>query len=233
MVARISRKPAGSELSREAVIERALDLADAESLDAVTVRRLAQEFGVTPMALYWHVKNKDELLEAMGDDFYAHISLTGLDDGTWQDRLAEIVDRLITTLRRHPASVSLAMPRILRCPRGCQLTELTLQLLRDAGFDTARSADIARTAMQTAIRLVADWPGAENGVPCQERASVVAAKREWIARLPGDRFPRLAESIDALTNCDDSEAYFTGGKELFLFGVAALLEKSRVSSRVS
>src|SRR5689334_2373748 len=53
---------AGEKLSRAAVAERALRLGDDEGLDAVTIRRLAQELGVTPMALYWHFKNKDELL---------------------------------------------------------------------------------------------------------------------------------------------------------------------------
>ena len=55
----------GDELTRESVIEVALTLADADGLDSVTIRRLAQHFSVTPMALYWHVKNKDELLQAM------------------------------------------------------------------------------------------------------------------------------------------------------------------------
>jgi AcrR family transcriptional regulator len=50
---------AGPALSREAVIDRALDVADREGLAAVSIRRIAQDFDVTPMALYWHVKNKD------------------------------------------------------------------------------------------------------------------------------------------------------------------------------
>ena len=49
------------------MIDRALDVADREGLPAVSIRRIAQDFDVTPMALYWHVKNKDELLAAMGD----------------------------------------------------------------------------------------------------------------------------------------------------------------------
>ena len=52
----------------EAIIDRALALADREGLDAVSIRRIAQDLGVTPMALYWHVKNKEELLAAMGEE---------------------------------------------------------------------------------------------------------------------------------------------------------------------
>src|SRR5690349_18471231 len=46
-------------LSRETVTERALALADAEGIDAVTIRRLATDLGVTPMALYWHFQDKE------------------------------------------------------------------------------------------------------------------------------------------------------------------------------
>src|SRR5690348_12640763 len=52
---------AGEKLSKAAVAERALRLGDEEGVEAVTIRRLAQELGVTPMALYWHFKNKDDL----------------------------------------------------------------------------------------------------------------------------------------------------------------------------
>nr|BFE84159.1 hypothetical protein GCM10020093_067600 [Planobispora longispora] len=54
-------------LTREAVVERALQIGDAEGLAAVTIRRLAQELGVTPMALYWHFKNKEQLTVGMAD----------------------------------------------------------------------------------------------------------------------------------------------------------------------
>src|SRR3978361_2253941 len=54
-------------LTREGVADRALALADADGLEAVTIRRLATELGVTPMALYWHFRTKEDLLEGLGD----------------------------------------------------------------------------------------------------------------------------------------------------------------------
>src|SRR4028119_2254718 len=66
-MARKSRQNASNRvtLTPQAVVEGALALADAEGLGAVTIRRLAKELGVTPMALYWHFRSKDELLEGM------------------------------------------------------------------------------------------------------------------------------------------------------------------------
>jgi TetR/AcrR family tetracycline transcriptional repressor len=209
-------------LTRAAVIERALQLADAESLAAVSIRRLASDFHVTPMALYWHVKNKDELLAAMGDDFYASIQIDDIANEAWFDGLTLVMTRLVDSLRRHPASAGLAMTRILQCERGQLLTEITLQLLSDAGFSASQSADIARTALQTAVTMVAGLPGAEFGVPAGEREAALDHKRTLIAALPADKFPCLRVSVDWLTDCEDTEAYFTSGTEFFLAGVEAM-----------
>ena len=53
-----TKSATGVELSRATIVEKALEIVDREGLDAVTIRRIAQEFGVTPMALYWHVPKR-------------------------------------------------------------------------------------------------------------------------------------------------------------------------------
>jgi AcrR family transcriptional regulator len=65
-------------LDREAVVDAALRIADAEGLEVVTIRRLAHELSVTPMALYWHFKDKDRLLAAVADRLWEETA-TGLD----------------------------------------------------------------------------------------------------------------------------------------------------------
>ena len=80
---------AKADLSRETIVDRALVIADSEGLAAVTVRRIALEFGVTPMALYWHVANKDELLAAMGDQFFADLKVAEHED--WVEQLRAIL----------------------------------------------------------------------------------------------------------------------------------------------
>ncbi len=218
-----SKKAAGPELNRTTLVSRALAIADQESLEAVTIRRLATEFGVTPMALYWHFKNKDELLAAMGDAFFADLELSPLEatERPWDERLQSVLDLLVSRLRQHPASTSLAAPRILIAPRGLEMTERTLQFLREAGFDVQEAADIARTALQTALMLVSGMPGAELSVAAAEREAVRQAKRASIAQLPADTYPRVRESVDVLMACDDVDGYFSYGTELFVAGVVA------------
>src|SRR3954447_23802399 len=132
------------DLSRDAIVERALDLADAEGLDAVTIRRLGQEFGVTPMALYWHVKNKDELLEAMGDRLFVGLDYATPADAPWYEQLRAVVHALAANLRAHPSCVDLAYQRIFSCEEGPRISAYAFGLLSRAGLDadvrTAQSA---------------------------------------------------------------------------------------------
>src|SRR6201982_1385077 len=62
-------------LSKRTVTENALKLADADGLDALTIRKLAQHLGVTPMALYWHFRSKEDLLEGVAEQVWGEIDV--------------------------------------------------------------------------------------------------------------------------------------------------------------
>ena len=209
-------------LSREAVVDHALGVADTDGLAAVSIRRIAQDLGVTPMALYWHVQNKDELLAAMGDRILETIDLPHLGVDHNLEQLHGILVVLVDALRRHPGCTGLAQNRILQCDSGRALAEQALDLLRHNGFGVRQSADLARAALQTAVMLVSGRPGAETTVPRDERDAVLAGKRAALAGLPADRFPYLVECAVALTDCDNENAYYGAGIDLFMTGVTAL-----------
>ena len=223
-------KTAGrSDLSRDAIVERALTVMDTEGPDAVTIRRVAQEFGVTPMALYWHVANKDELLAAMGDALLADVE-PPLATGPWHVQLRGVVDALIRELSPHPAAAELVFPRILACESGLRITDFTLGLLEDAGFDRRQAADLARMGLQTALMLVSQLPGAENHAAAGERERLQAEKRALIAGLPEDRYPRVRAAAVPLTDCADEPAYYTFGVDLYIEGALALMRKVKRGS---
>src|SRR6266508_4504345 len=83
------RAPGRPGLTREAVVARALEIGTAEGLEAVSLRHLAQELGVTPMALYRHVRDKQDLINAMTDAVLEGIDATvGFRPGvTWTERM--------------------------------------------------------------------------------------------------------------------------------------------------
>lgn len=209
-----------TELSRAVIVDRALDIADTEGSAAITIRRLAQEFGVTPMALYWHVKNKDELLDAMGDWFYDGIEYPA--KGRWDAKLRAVFDLLLESFKRHPGSAHLAPPRVLQCEAGQVLAERTLADLRRVGFSAEQASDIGGIAVQTAAMLVVAEAGAEVGVPAEQRASVSERKRRAIASLPRDRFPTLVECADEMTQTKNPDAYYGMAVDLFIHGVQKL-----------
>ncbi|HEY5882332.1 MAG TPA: TetR family transcriptional regulator [Nakamurella sp.] len=220
---RSSPKAAASPaLSREAVVDRALDVADREGIAAVSIRRIAQDFDVTPMALYWHVKNKDELLAAMGDRVLDVVEIAPPPADGGLERLRPLLNNLVAALARHPGSTQLAQARILHSPPGQQLAEQALAILADAGFDRQRRADLSRAALQSVIMLVVGAPGAEIDVPEQDRQAMRDRKRAMLAGLPPGRFPQLVECADAMFECDDPESYYANGIDLYLAGVFAM-----------
>lgn len=212
------------DLSREAIVERALTVMDAEGPDAVTIRRIAQEFGVTPMALYWHVANKDELLAAMGDALLAGVTPPPA-VGSWSTQLRAVVETLIDHLAKHPAAAELVFPRILVTQPGLEITEFTLALLEDAGFSPQQAADLARMGLQTAMMLVTQLPGSESQAAQEERDALLAEKRAHIDNLPDDRYPHIRAAAEPLTNCDDEPAYYSFGVDLYIEGALALMRK--------
>ena len=91
-------------LSKRAVTDRALKLADADGLDTLTIRKLAQDLGVTPMALYWHFRSKEDLLEGVAERVWDEIDVNVDPAAPWPDQLAGILKSLVSVLRAHPSA---------------------------------------------------------------------------------------------------------------------------------
>src|SRR3954471_12319634 len=91
-------------LTRKSVVARALEIGTAEGLEAVSLRRLAQDFGVTPMALYRHVRDKQDLINAMTEVVLEGIDVTtGVGPETaWTERIRLAIDNYKTELDARP-----------------------------------------------------------------------------------------------------------------------------------
>src|SRR5918997_2694140 len=80
-------------LSRERIVEAALDLVDRSGLQGLTMRALAHELRADPMAVYRHVRDKDELLGAMCDRLLVALDPIELDDG-WEPQLRHLAEQI-------------------------------------------------------------------------------------------------------------------------------------------
>ena len=212
----------GPTLSRRTVVEAALALADAEGLAAVTIRRLATQLGVTPMALYWHYRSKDELLDGMAASVFEDLDPTLDDDATWQEQLRRLFGSLLDAFRAHPSTAALVATRTIWTDEGLRTTEAALHILGRAGFSPTEATQIARHAVSTVANLVA----AEPGVVVREESRDVADDRRrarlFLESLPPDRYPRLVEAARPLTEGVDPDAYFAFGLDLLLAGIETI-----------
>jgi TetR/AcrR family transcriptional regulator, tetracycline repressor protein len=216
-------EPQRPRLSKVAVVERGLALADAEGLDAVTIRRLATELGVTAMALYWHFRSKDELLTGLADRIWTEIDVNVDAGADWSAQLRGIMDSLVHVLRIHPSASKLLMAGEKRTSEAALVAnETALEILKRGGFDPEHAAIVARSGLFTALMLVMSEPGNEPGLTREEKAEHMRQNRVRLALLPPDRFPRVVEAAGPLTDCDNPDFHYQVGIDLFIAGVQAL-----------
>ncbi|MFJ4650683.1 TetR/AcrR family transcriptional regulator [Nocardia sp. NPDC088792] len=211
-------------LSRETVADAALALADAEGLEALTIRRLAQDLGVTPMALYWHFKNKDELLSGVVDRLWDRVDTARDRSLPLLDQFRALVESVATVLRAHRTLVPLLeMPRDHEPSLGfLEATETALQILTEYGFDTERAASICGNALRTAIALVLGEPGAATPQQSPEDVTeMIRRKRLRLETLPQQRYPRVVEAAGYLTSCEP-ERHYSFGLDFFMAALTAL-----------
>lgn len=210
-------------LTARAIAERALEIGDAEGLDAVTIRRLATDLGVTPMALYWHYKNKDQLLAGMADHLIADFAPKPADDRHWRERLRDLVEGLIRTLRTHPCARNvLEQVDQTAVPNFLAVWDHGLGLCREAGFSVPESCLITKFLLQSAI-AIADAPVHFAGRHTQEEIYEIARqKRLGLQSLPVEKYPHLVEMAEPLVEGMDSGLYDTFGVDLVLSGIESL-----------
>lgn len=135
-------------LSTERVFASAVELADVEGVEALTMRALARRLGVEAMSLYHHVADKEAILDGMVEAVFAEMKLPDRpqDDGTgWKEAIRQRCVILRDTLLRHPWSVSLLDSRRNPGPATLGHQDWVLGTLYAAGFSVALAANAAAT----------------------------------------------------------------------------------------
>jgi AcrR family transcriptional regulator len=139
-------------LDRDSVLRAGLQLAEDSGLESVTLRRLAAQIGVTPMALYRHVAGKEDLLDGMTDLLYAELDIPAL-EGDWWSELAALARSTRHVLLAHPATAPL-FTRPLAGPNSVKLGEALLGTLHRAGFDQPEAEELHTQLSQMVFALV-------------------------------------------------------------------------------
>jgi TetR/AcrR family transcriptional regulator, tetracycline repressor protein len=227
------RPPASERLDRDQVLAGALAIADAEGLDAVTLRRVAAGWNVTPMALYWHFKDKDALLDALVERMLAEIELPGdgplTGDGPFSgdgpftgDGLRAVLLAVLRVLRAHPALAAITPLRIMRSDAGIALSERVIGTLRAAGNSPVAAAQLSVILLNAVVGMVTNQPGELAVADRAERDALLGAKRARLKSLPPDAFPNLTETADYFLAVPDEEDWYERGVDFLVRGVVRL-----------
>ncbi|WP_087874169.1 TetR/AcrR family transcriptional regulator C-terminal domain-containing protein [Arthrobacter globiformis] len=211
-----------SRLSRDVVLAAALDLVDAEGLEALTMRRLGQSLGRDPMSLYRYAENRSAVLDGLTELVLGRLSVPRGTD--WQATLRSVAHDMRRLALRHPNVVPLLVTRPLSTPLGLRPLgtirplEQILALLIDAGF-----------APTDALHVYRAFYAFLNGHLLNELQELVvdpdeneAVLRLGLYRLPAKEFPRLRALAPALADYDGARE-LDEGLGILLSGLAARL----------
>lgn len=207
--------PQRTPLNKDRVLRAAMSLADKEGIDALTMRRLAQELGVEAMSLYYYVANKDELLSGIVD-LVAHEIEPPSDGADWKATIRKGAISFHDALRRHPWATSLMIsgpPGV--GPAQLRYSDALLKRLRDAGF-SPEVTHHAYHALDSHVVGSTLW-AAGVGKVMKTKPDFV---QTFIRELPVDEYPYFAEHVQQHV----TRSVPTSGKSEFEFGLDLILD---------
>jgi AcrR family transcriptional regulator len=212
------RSGRSARLSRDRVLQAAVALADADWMEALTMRNLARTVDAEAMSLYRHVRDKDDILDGIVDLVYAEIPLPG--PGTpW---LAAMRERAVATravLRRHRWAVGLMESRRLPGPANLRHHDAVVGILTGAGFD-ARSATHAYNVIDSYIY---GFVLQELSLPFGSADEMAEVGAEMLAGADPDAYPNLARvTTELLAAGFDYADEFEIGLDLVLDAIRRL-----------
>jgi AcrR family transcriptional regulator len=197
-VSRRSR-PAKAPLTREVIVETGLAVLDRDGMDALTMRRVAQELDTGAASLYVYVTNRDDLLAAMLDHALAGVSPRPSRRGSWQFRLTALLTATVDAMARHEGLAVVALGTLPTGLNALLIFERMIGLLREAGLDDATVSWAADLLYLHAVAVAAEQSvyNAKAALG-QTEAGVLRSAAEQYAALPADRYPLITSMGERL-----------------------------------
>ena len=207
-----------SQLTRDDITSAALEAADRGELELLTMRGLAEELGVTAMALYTHVENKDDILDQIIDRVLAREALARPDETEdWKAWTIATAERLRSVLTRYPALLDRYCRRPVGVPAALSRMEAAFEVLRSAGFD-AQGSIAAYTTIHTytlgfaALEIVRDRFRGQQ--PTRSDGAITESSPHYwpafFAGLPDDEYPNLTRMTPDLAEFTTDEQFRRG-----------------------
>lgn len=177
-----------SRLDRDRMLTGALALADRSGIEALTIRSLAADLGVKPMALYHYVTGKDEIVDGLVDLVFAEVELPPA-DLDWRAAVRRRAVSLRTVLGRHPWATPLMESRPRPGPATLRQHDAMLGTFRRAGFSWAAAGH----AYALLDSYVYGFALTQAGLPFDTPESIADLAEAIMAGFPAGEYPHLAE----------------------------------------
>ncbi len=204
-------------LTKERVLQAAVELADRDGIDALSMRKLGQELGVDAMALYRHVRNKDDILDGIVDAVVAEIDVPA-SDGDWKAALRAQSIAARHVMLRHPWAPRAIVDRTTTSPTMLAYIESVLAKLADGGFSVEMAHHALHVLGSRILGFTQDpFEDSTDPAPSPEESAA-------FARALADRYPRIADLAMSVRHggvlgpCDD-DAEFEFSLDLILDGL--------------
>jgi AcrR family transcriptional regulator len=204
-------------LTKERVLRAAVDLADRGGIEALSMRKLGQELGVDAMALYRHVRNKEDILDGLVDAILDEIEAVP-SDGDWKKTLRQQVMNARRVMQRHPWAPRVIEDQTNVSPTMLAYIESVLAKLAAGGFSIETAHHAIHVMGSRILGFTQDLfeDAAASGPGPQDDAI--------LAGMMADRFPRitdLAQSVshDGVLGACDDDVEFEFGLDLILDGL--------------
>ncbi|HMI91787.1 MAG TPA: TetR/AcrR family transcriptional regulator C-terminal domain-containing protein [Polyangiales bacterium] len=218
MAKKSTKKPARrAPLSRERVLRAALQMADKDGLESLSMRRLAQALKVEAMSLYNHVANKEQILDGLVELVVGEIDLPAI-GGDWRRELRARACSAHAVLMHHPWATMLLVARMNIGPNMLRYIDATIGCLREAGFSYPM-ADHAWTAIDA---YVYGFTLQKLNFPL-EPSEYVSAGKQFLPLIPVEQFPYMhGMSMEVIEGRHDGMHHLELGIDLLLDGLERL-----------
>lgn len=222
MPARTRRSASGSRngrtVSREQIVAAATRIADEESIEALTIRRLAAEVGTGAMTLYSYFRNKEEILDAVADHVLGSFQVPSQEETEPAAVIRTLAGAFLQMMREHPSMVRLFTTRVTTSQESLRgAMELVVGRLREAGFDGQQAVHAYGLIMHYTLGFASYQAPRPWGNPSQPDVAELRRQRShFYAALPLAWFPNLVSLAEEVTSLPSDEQ--------FLFGLECLVE---------
>lgn len=205
-----SVKGPGRRVTSDDVVDAAVAIVDREGVEALTIRAVAAACGLSPMGIYRHVRDKDDLLDRVVDAVLAEIAELEA-TGTWRDKVVALFGDCRRMLLDHPGVAWLCVSRPTPVAGVAGFYDRVLEAFGKGGFDGGEAVRAFDTLLMFLFGSVL-WqvPRAET-----ERARLIG-----VAMTNPDLTPHLIGQAGELARRDPKE-YFEHGLEAILTGLEA------------